>query len=73
MSYFFPTCSPFLGHLVVPYEANTVGENSSFIFLCYVKTVSLCDFKLIWILLHLTVKKVFSKHIAKKSKITMFC
>ena len=36
-----------------------MGENSSFIFTCYLKTVPVYDFKLVWVVLHRYVKEVF--------------
>ena len=38
-------------HLQRTCEVNRMGENSSFIFTCYVKTVPVYDFKLVWIVL----------------------
>ena len=40
-------------------EVNRMGENSSFIFTCYVKTVSIYDFKLVLVVLHPPVKEFF--------------
>ena len=40
-------------------EVNTMGENSSFIFTCYVKTVPGDDFKFVWIVVHPTVNEFF--------------
>ena len=40
-------------------EVNRMGENSSFIFACYVKTGPAYDFKIVWVVLHLSVKKFF--------------
>ena len=53
-------------------EVNRMGENRSFILTCYMKTVSVYDFKLVWVILHLPVKE-FSKLFTNKRKITMFC
>ena len=36
-----------------------MGENSSFIFTGYFKTVPVYDFKLVWVVLHLSVKDFF--------------
>ena len=47
-------------------EVNTMGENSLFIFTCYVKTVPVYDLKLVLVVLHPSVTEFF------KSKITMF-
>ena len=38
-----------------------MGENSSFIFTCYVKTVKVYDFKLVWVVLDPSVQSA-SKH-----------
>ena len=40
-------------------EVNRMGENGSFILTCYIKTVSVYDFKLVWVILHLPVKEFF--------------
>ena len=40
-------------------KVDTMDENSSFIFTYYVKTVPVYDFKLIWEVLHPSVKEVF--------------
>ena len=40
-------------------EVNRMGENSSFIFICYVKTVPVYDFKLVWVVLQSSVKQFF--------------
>ena len=40
-------------------EVNGMGENGSFILTCYIKTVSVYDFKLVWVVLHLPVKEFF--------------
>ena len=42
-------------------EVNRMGENSSFTFTCYVKTVPVYDFKLVWVVLHPCVKEFFKK------------
>ena len=42
------------------FEVNRMGENSSFIFTCYVKTVPVYDVKLVWEDLHPTVKEFFT-------------
>ena len=36
-----------------------MGENSSFIFTGYVKTVPVYDSKLVWVVLHLSVQEFF--------------
>ena len=38
-------------------EANSVGENSSFISPCCIKSVSLYHFKLLYVVLHMTLKE----------------
>ena len=43
-------------------EVNPVGENRSFIFTVYVKSVSLYHFKLAYIMLHMAVKEFFETH-----------
>ena len=43
-------------------EANSEGENSSFIFTVCVKYVPLYHFKLAFVVLHMAVKKVFGIH-----------
>ena len=40
-------------------EVNTMRENSSFIFTCYVKTFPVYDFKLLWVVLHPSDKEFF--------------
>ena len=40
-------------------EVNRMGENSSFIFTCYVKNVPVYDFKLVRVVLHPSVKDFF--------------
>ena len=40
-------------------EVNRMNENSSLIFTGYVKTVSVYDFKLLWEVLHPSVKEFF--------------
>ena len=35
-------------------KVNTMGENSSFNITCYVKTVPVYDFTLVWVVLHLS-------------------
>ena len=47
-----------------------MGENSSFIFACYIKTVPLYDFKLVCVVLHPSSKN-FSKECTNESKIAM--
>ena len=44
-------------------EANTAGENSSFIFTVCVKSVSLYHFKLAYVVLHMAVKEFFKTHL----------
>ena len=36
-----------------------MGENSSFIFTCYIKIVPVYNFKLVWVALHLSDKEFF--------------
>ena len=38
------------------FEVNRMRENSSFIFICYVKTVPVYDFKLVWVVLYPSVR-----------------
>ena len=52
-------------------EVNTMDESSSLIFTCYVKTVPVYYFKLVWVVLHRSVKEFFERF-SNKSKITMF-
>ena len=52
-------------------EVNGMGENSSFIFTSYVKTVPVYDFELVWVVLHPPVRDV-SKRFTNKIKITAF-
>ena len=40
-------------------EVNRIGESSSIIFTCSVKTVPVYDFKLVWVVLHKSVKEYF--------------
>ena len=40
-------------------EANAAGENSSFIFIVCVKSVSLYHFELAYVVLHMAVKEFF--------------
>ena len=40
-------------------QVNAMGENSSFIFTCYVKTVPVYNFKLGWVVPHPSVKEFF--------------
>ena len=40
-------------------EVNRTGENGFFILTCYIKTVPVYDFKLVWVILHLPVKEFF--------------
>ena len=40
-------------------EVNTMGEDSSFTFTRYVKTFPVDNFKLVWVVLHRTVKEFF--------------
>ena len=40
-------------------EVDKMGENSSFIFTCYVKTIPVYSFKLVWVVLHPSVKDFF--------------
>ena len=40
-------------------EINRMGESGSFILTCYIKTVPVYDFKLVWVLLHPPVKEFF--------------
>ena len=55
-------------------EVNRMGENSSFIFTCYMKTVRLpvYDFKLVWVVLYPLPKNFFSEGFTNKNKIAMF-
>ena len=43
-------------------EESTAGENSSFIFTVYVKSVPLYSFKLAYVVLHMAVKEFFGSH-----------
>ena len=43
-------------------EANQEGENSSFIFTVYIKSVLRYHFKLAFVVLHMTVKEFFGTH-----------
>ena len=52
-------------------EVNRMGENSSFIFTCCVKTVPVYDFKLVWAVLDPSFKEYF-KPLTDKSKLAMF-
>ena len=52
-------------------EVDTMGENSSFIFICYVKIVPVYNFKLVLVALHCLTKN-FSKRFTNKSRIMMF-
>ena len=45
-----------------PVKANQVGENSSFIFTVYVKSVPLYHCKLAYVVLHMAVKEFFKTH-----------
>ena len=40
-------------------EVNRMGENGSFILTCYMKTVPVYDFILVWVVLHPPVKEFF--------------
>ena len=40
-------------------EVNRMGENSSYNFICYVKTVPVYDFQLVLVVLHKSVKEFF--------------
>ena len=40
-------------------EVNRMAENRSFIFTCYVKTVPVYDFELVWVVRHPSVKEFF--------------
>ena len=40
-------------------EVNRMDENDAFILTCYIKTVSVYDFKLVWVILHLPVTEFF--------------
>ena len=40
-------------------EVNAMGENNSFMSICYVKTVSVYDFKLVCVFPHPSVKESF--------------
>ena len=40
-------------------KANPAGENSSIIFTNCFKTVSFYHFKLVWVILHMSVKNIF--------------
>ena len=52
-------------------EANRMGENSSFIFKCYLKTVPVYNFQLVWVVLH-PMSENFSRQLFTiKSKLTM--
>ena len=50
------------------YEINGMGENNSFIFTCYVETVSVYDFKFVWVVLHLSVKDFFQNGLLTRAK-----
>ena len=43
-------------------EANAVGENNSFIFTVFVKSVPLYHFKLAYVVLQMAVKEFFETH-----------
>ena len=43
-------------------EANSAGENSSFIFTVCVKSVPLNHFKFAYVVLHMAVKEFFETH-----------
>ena len=45
------------------YEANPVGENSSFIFTVCVKSVPLYHFKLAYVVLRMAVKEFFKTYL----------
>ena len=40
-------------------QVNTMGESSSFIFTFYVKTVPVYDFRLVWVVIHPSIKEFF--------------
>ena len=48
-------------------EVHRMGENSSFILTCYIKTVLVYDFKHVWVVPHQSVKE-FSKTIYKQKQ-----
>ena len=52
-------------------EANPAGENSSFIFTVFVKSVPLYHFKLAYVVLHMAVK-TFSKPTSKNEGISHY-
>ena len=43
-------------------EGDAAGENSSFIFTACVKSVSRYQFKLVYVVLHMSVKEFFETH-----------
>ena len=52
-------------------EVNRMGENRSFIFTLYVKTVQVYNFKLFCVVLHPSVKE-FTKRFSNKSTVMLF-
>ena len=46
-------------------EANAAGENSSFTFTVYVKSVPRCHFQLAYVVLQMAVKEFFEIHFYK--------
>ena len=44
-------------------NANSVGENNSFIFTCYAKTILFYHFVLVYVVLHMTVKELSIIHV----------
>ena len=53
-------------------KVDRMGENSSFIFTGYVKTVPVYDFKLVWVSSTSDFQIIFITRFTNKSKITMF-
>ena len=63
-------CKKLEFNMMLGHSSLTKNFSKGPIFTCYIKTVPVYDFKLVWVVLHLPVKN-FSKRFTDKSKIMM--